>query len=128
MKQKLQRLMYNISVSLELVVGVILIIGILVAASGMLHELQILFDNRLDPSAFSNFLHMAFNIVIGIEFLKMLCRHNLSSVVEVLLFTVARHMVAVETSSLENLLTVIAVAILFCVRKWLFIPNLDDKK
>lgn len=128
MKQKLQRLMYNISISLELVVGVILIIGILVAASGMLHELQILFDNRLDPNAFSNFLHMAFNIVIGIEFLKMLCRHNLSSVVEVLLFTVARHMVAVETSSLENLLTVIAVAILFCVRKWLFIPNLDDKK
>ena len=127
MKQKLQRLMYDISISLELIVGVILIIGILVAATGMFDELKILFDNRLDTNAFSHFLHMALNIVIGIEFLKMLCRHNLSSVVEVLLFTVARHMVATDTSSLENLFTVIAVAVLFCIRKWLFIPNLDNK-
>lgn len=55
MKQKLQRLMYDISISLELVVGVILIIGILVAATGMFDELKILFADRLDPSAFHIF-------------------------------------------------------------------------
>ena len=67
-------------------------------------------------------------MVIGIEFLKMLSRHNLSSVVEVLLFAISRQMVIEHTSPTENLLMVAAIAALFLIRKFLFIPGLDDKQ
>ena len=58
----------------------------------------------------------------------MLCRHNMGSVVEVLLFAISRQMVIEHTSPVENLLMVAAIAALFLIRKFLFIPGLDDKQ
>ena len=69
-----------------------------------------------------------FNIVIGIELLKMFCRHDLDSVVEVLLFAVARQVIIEHTSMVDNLLCMLSVAILFCIRKFLFVSALDKKE
>ena len=66
-------------------------------------------------------------MVIGIEFLKMLCRHSVGSVVEVLLFALARGLVVDHGTPVSNLITVGTIALLFVVRKFLFIPGLDDK-
>jgi len=81
-----------------------------------------------DPAVgLHDFLGTAFNVVIGIEFLKILCRHSVGSVVEVLLFALARGLVVDHGTPVSNLITVGTIALLFVVRKFLFIPGLDDK-
>lgn len=68
------------------------------------------------------FLERALDIVIGIEFIKMLAKHSPGSVLEVLLYAIARHMVIGHESAFENLLSVAAIALIFVVRKFFFVP------
>ena len=70
----------------------------------------------------SIFLQRALDIVIGIEFIKMLAKHSPGSSLEVLLYAIARHMVVGHESALENLLSVGAIALIFIVRKFFFVP------
>ena len=69
-----------------------------------------------------------FNIIIGIELVKMLCRHDLDSVVEVLLFAVGRYMIIEHLPIHGTLIGVITIAILFIIRKFLFVSALDKDK
>lgn len=66
------------------------------------------------------FLKQAMTLAIGIEFVKMLCLHTPESIIEVLLFAIARQMVAEHTSMIETATGVIAIAGLFAIRKFLF--------
>ena len=68
------------------------------------------------------FLERALDIVIGIEFIKMLAKHSPGSSLEVLLYAIARHLVVGHDSAIENLLSVGAIALIFIVRKFFFVP------
>lgn len=120
-RTKIQKSLYEISFFLELLVAAFVIVLVL----WFLFQLFFQFFQNPAGSDFTHFLEMALNIVIGIEFLKMLCRHNMDSVVEVMLFTLARHMIVTETGMLENLLCVAGAALLFVVRKFLFVAKID---
>ncbi|WP_434310044.1 hypothetical protein [Hominifimenecus sp. rT4P-3] len=119
-RQRIQKSLYEVTFFLELIVAcfVILLIG---------YALGKLFFQFFETpsSSFMHFLEITLDIVIGIEFLKMLCRHNMDSVVEVLLFALARHMIIEPTTMFENLLCVAGVALLFVVRKYLFVAKID---
>ena len=76
----------------------------------------------------SDFLKYLFDALIGIELVKLLCRNDLYSMIEVLLFAVTRHLIIQHVSTLEILLGVAAIAGLFAVRKFLFLhPESYDK-
>ena len=126
-REKLPYAIYQFSQFLEVLVAFILIAAIFVSLASVVLGLRDLTADLTDVDAFQEFFALAFNAVIGIEFLKMLCRHNMSSAVEVLLFAIARQMVIEHTTPVENLLMVTSIAILFATRKFLFIPGLDDK-
>ena len=64
-------------------------------------------------------------LVIGIEFIKMLIKHTPGSVVEVLLFAIARHAILAGGTALENLLTICSIAVIFVIRKFIFIESFD---
>ena len=70
----------------------------------------------------SLFLQRALDIVIGIEFIKMLAKHSPGSALEVLLYAIARHMIVGHESAVENFISVASIALIFCVRKFLFVP------
>lgn len=128
LKLKIPNFIYRIAQFLEILISVIVIVAIAVSLYAVLVELHVMSNSPANVDMLTEFLATAFTVVIGIEFLKMLSRHNMSSVVEVLLFAIARQMVIEHTSAIENLIMVIAIAILFTIRKYLFIPGLDDKK
>lgn len=128
LKLKIPNFIYRIAQFLEILISVIVIVAIAVSLYAVLVELHVMANSPANVDMLTEFLATAFTVVIGIEFLKMLSRHNMSSVVEVLLFAIARQMVIEHTSAIENLIMVIAIAILFTIRKYLFIPGLDDKK
>ena len=75
-----------------------------------------------DSLEIRTFLERALDIVIGIEFIKMLAKHSPGSSLEVLLYAIARHMVVGHESALENLLSVSAIALIFIVRRFFFVP------
>ena len=47
------------------------------------------------------------------------------SLVEVLLFAIARHAILAGGTALENLLTILSIAVIFAVRKFIFIESFD---
>ena len=75
-----------------------------------------------DSLEIRTFLERALDIVIGIEFIKMLAKHSPGSSLEVLLYAIARHLVVGHDSAVENLLSVGAIALIFIVRKFFFVP------
>lgn len=68
-------------------------------------------------------LEHAFNLIIGVEFIKMLAKHTPGSAIEVLLFAIARQMVIEHTTPVENLVGIVTIALIFIIRKYLFVPS-----
>ena len=73
------------------------------------------------------FLERALDIVIGIEFIKMLAKHSPGSVLEVLLYAIARHMIVGHEDAVQNLVSVGAIALIFVIRKFFFVPSFGHK-
>ena len=121
--RKAQLLVFHTAQGFEVLVAVIVIIAIIITLLGVPKELIMLSNN----GDFNAFLVNIFNIIIGIELLKMLCRHDLDSVVEVLLFAVAREMIIQQMPIWETLIGIVAIAILFLIRKFLFVSALDKQ-
>lgn len=120
---KAQIFIFGTAFYLEVLAAACIILGLLINFIGVPEHLSELMNN----GDFLEFLTFMFNIVIGIEILKMFCRHDLDSVVEVLLFAVARQVIIEHTSMVDNLLGVLAIAVLFSIRKYLFVSALDKK-
>ena len=106
---------------LEILLSGLVLIGLLLSMVPLLQWMPgLLFDGN--DAEVSIFLQRALDIVIGIEFIKMLAKHSPGSSLEVLLYAIARHMVVGHESALENLLSVSAIALIFVVRKFFFVP------
>ncbi len=127
-RTNVQKLLYEISFYLELVAALIVIILIVAQTAGLFINMFSDSKQLIETEQFTVFLGKCLNIVIGIEFLKMLCRHNMDSVIEVILFTLARHLIVKQFDIVEGLLCVIAISLLFVVRKFLFVANIDESR
>lgn len=119
-----QQFVFHTAQTFEVLVAAIVIVAILITLLSVPGDLYQLY---LDGE-FNSFLINIFNIIIGIELLKMLCRHDLDSVVEVLLFAVAREMIIQHMPIIETLIGIVAIAILFLIRKFLFVSALDKQQ
>ncbi len=109
------------STLLEILLSGLVLIGLLFSFIPLLKWMPgLLIDgNDVEIRAF---LERALDIVIGVEFIKMLAKHSPGSSLEVLLYAIARHMVVGRESAVENLLSVGAIALIFVVRKFFFVP------
>ena len=109
---------------LELVVAVFVLIGILAAIISLLKDNLSIFGELLeDMTTFRHYLEKIFVLVIGIEFLEMLCHPTSDNVVQVLIFLVARHMIVGETTPFEDFISVLSIAVLFVLRKYMHTNN-----
>ena len=127
-REKVQALLHEAAFYLELIAALLVIILIVFQVVGLGIDMFSDVGALTESENFTHFLELALNIVVGIEFLKMLCRHNMDAVIEVLLFTLARHLIVNQRSMVEGLLCIVAIAILFVVRKYLFVPKIDHDK
>lgn len=121
---KVQNFIFNTAMFLELLMAVIVILALLIMLIQVPMELAGLVHN----GEFNQFLKQLFDIIIGIELLKMLCRHDLDSVVEVLLFSTAREMIIEHMPIYHTLIGIVAIAVLFLIRKYLFVSALDKNE
>jgi hypothetical protein len=104
---------------LELVVAVLVLIGILFSICSLVKDFAIFREILNHTESFRTYLDQIFVIVIGIEFLQMLCRPNSDNIMEVLIFLVARHMIVSETTPFEDFISVISIILLCVLRRYL---------
>lgn len=106
---------------LEVLLSGLVLIGLVLSAVPLIRWMPGLLVDGNDAEI-RTFLERSLDIVIGIEFIKMLAKHSPGSSLEVLLYAIARHLVVGHDSALENLLSVGAIALIFIVRKFFFVP------
>jgi len=68
---------------------------------------------------FDRILSMTLALVIGVEFTKMLFKHTPESVLDVLLFAIARQVVMYHERTMDLLFGIVAIAGLFAIKKFL---------
>lgn len=73
----------------------------------------------LGQFSLNEFFASAMTVVVGLEFIKMLVLHTPKAVSDVLLFAIARQLVVSHSSSMDTLLGVAAVALIFVIKKFL---------
>lgn len=110
---------------LEIVVAIIVLIGFFISVIPLLKDMPGLLDNA-NEYTFHVFLEHAFNLVIGIEFIRMLIKHTPGSALDVLLFAIARHMVLDGANGFELLMGVASIAGIFAVRKFLYVHSFES--
>lgn len=112
---------------LEFVMAMIVGLAILMAIVGVFPGLLHFWGERGDTHAFMEFLDEVLSVVIGIEFLKMLCKPSTGNIIEALIFLIARHMVIQTTTAEEDLISVVSICLLFVFRR-LMLATKPDKE
>lgn len=116
---------YHIARYTEIILSVVILVVIALAGISLIHKITETSIWNMDIDFFTEFLSNALSLVVGVEFIKMLCRHSAQNVVEVLLFATARQMVVEHLETWQTLVGVAAIAILFAIRKFLM-TEVDD--
>lgn len=123
--QKQQKIGWYISLAtgyVEIIMGCIIMAVIVILTVRMLLNFP---ENAWDFSSggFTDFLAQMLTLVVGLEFIKMLCMHTAETVIEVLMFATARQMVVEHLNAVDTIIGVVTIGILFAVRKYLLIDN-----
>ena len=114
------------TVASSVVLSAIVLVALLLSIVPLLELMPGLLTHG-DSVEVREFLERALDIVIGIEFIKMLAKHSPGSVLEVLLYAIARHMIVGHEDAVQNLVSVGAIALIFIIRKFFFVPSFGHK-
>ena len=120
---KLRHIIYILSVCIQYFVAFMIIIGIIITLWSTPIQLSQLTD--IDSDSLIEFLKYTINIIIAVELIRVLCNQTLDTIVEILLIAITRELIIEHMSQVEMLLGILAVAVLFVIRKYLFVSQLD---
>lgn len=109
----------RLAVVLEFFITIMLGIGIFLLCLRMGSSLASIPDLEVWPN-YDDLLNTCFNLIIGVELIRMMYQHTPDTVFEVLLFAIARHIIIDHSSIFSSLIGVCAIAVLFATRKFLF--------
>jgi predicted membrane protein len=106
---------------LEIILTVLLAIGIAIGLIDIIRYFGEIFLHGLNDSyeVFKNFLAHTLLLAIGIELMLMLLYHSTNSILELILFLIARKMLVYANTMFDLLLGTIAIAIVFVILKYL---------
>jgi len=129
LKERIDKWLEKILIFLETVIAIITV-GVML---GLLVELM--YHILLNPSEFfhgeqssvSAYLHHMMDIVIGLEFVKLLMHLTPGNILEVLTMALSRGIIVNHGSALENLLSIACIIGLFAAKRYL-IPRAELNK
>ena len=117
--EKIHQFVLKMPRFLEKVVAAILLVGVTYSCVQLgLHVLA--FSSLGFNDYVEDILLTAFNAIIVIEFIRMLIKHSMNTIVEVLIFAIARGLVVGHEKPLEELIRIACIATLLLCRKYLF--------
>ena len=98
MRQYLKNEVFKVSKWVELFISAIIMIAVIGGTIYLVKDVVQLMMNYPTSRDIYKFVGVAFNLVICIEFVKMLCKHTPDTLVEVMMFAIARQMIVEHTS------------------------------
>lgn len=110
----------------EIIMGCIVMAVILILTVRMIWNLPHTITD-IQNGGFTEFLADILTLVVGLEFIKMLCMHTADTVIEVLMFATARQMIVEHLGAVETLIGIITIGILFAIRKFLLTEEQEEK-
>lgn len=119
MRQYVSIFLKRLAIILEFFIAIMLAIGILLLTLRMAASLSNIPNLSVWPN-YDDLLETCFNLIIGVELIRMMYYHTPNTVFEVLLFAIARQIIVDHSSAWGSLIGVCAIAVLFATRKFLF--------
>jgi len=118
------------SLYLENVLALFIIAAIIIGMTDLMKYIVMIFQtNAIDTyDIFQKFLGHVLLMVVGVELVVMLVRHTPGSVIEVLLYTIARKMLISNEGILDFVFGIISIAGIFAIKKFLFVSNIKDSE
>lgn len=123
MRKKLQDKMFEATYLFELLISIIVAIAVLILAVRLIIDTVNLSTFNGGVNSLVKILDDAIILAIGAELIKMLCKHTPETIIEVLAFALARQLIVGHAAVWENMITVIAIAVLFAIRRFLLKPH-----
>lgn len=125
--KRLLKLSRNFETALSIVILILVLLGMMDLVRSVYQAYIIDFSNPVKYSQLNSFLAEALLLVIGVELVVMLSLHIPGVLTEVLLYAIARKLILLPKTSgmLDLLLGVIAITVLFSIRKYLM--SSDEK-
>ena len=120
MRKYAEAILRFLTTVMEFVIAGLLAAGVLIMMFQLSYKLGNLSNLAKYPN-YNDLLLVCFNMIIGVELIKMLYKPTPMTVFEVLLFAIARQIIAAHNEPVHTLLGVISIAILFATRKFLFV-------
>lgn len=120
--QMLQRLLY----AFEFAMAVIIFVGIIVSLPDLFKYMLEIVNSAQAHSykLFQSFLAHVLLMVIGLEFVAMLITHEEYQVIYIMIMVVARKMLIYGDNTRDLFIGVLAIAVLFVVRKYFTIHKI----
>ena len=122
--KRFEDLMLILTKMLQLLLALVIVVGIVIQLLALPAALKSLYAGGQE--GFRDFLKYIIDMVIGLEMIHLLSRPTLDSVVEILLFALTREIVLGEMSPVGIFLSILCIAILFAIRKFLFIKDFNN--
>ena len=121
--EKLRNLSYVVSLYIQYFITFTIIVAILISFWSLPYQFSSLTD--VGSESLISFLKYIINIIIAMELIRVLCHQTLDTIVEILLMAVTRELIIEHMSPQEMFFGILAVGVLFAIRKFLYISQLD---
>ncbi|MGL5439779.1 MAG: hypothetical protein ACRDA4_05250 [Filifactoraceae bacterium] len=121
----------KIGYMMELIIGFVILLQILLGSMDLLrsifYEYILNFSSPVTYTQFEAFLSQGLLLVVGVELVIMLTLHTPTAIIDALLFAISRKLlVAGKSTGMQDvLLGTIAIAVLFLIRKYLFVKKMQ---
>lgn len=112
---------------LEFVLAMFIAIAVIIGMIDLVKYIILIFTtNPIDTyDIFQKFLGHVLLLVVGVELVIMLVYHSPSSVMEVLLYAIARKVLIGNQGMLDFFIGIIAIAAIFTIRRFLFTEEIS---
>src|SRR5690606_33466799 len=106
---------------MELILALSIIIAVIISTKDIFILMKQIYSARQMElyNLFNNFLSHILLLIIGLELIETLITHTPSSIIDIMLFAIARKMLIHSSNAYELLVGAIAIAILFATRRFL---------
>ena len=127
MKNRVNGIFRKVCNILEWIISAILVVVVVVMCVRFVFELGGMFDSA-PVEFFETFVSDIMTLAVGGGLIKRLSQHTPATVVEVLMFAIAREMVTHHDSAINTAIGVMSICVLFATRKFFFCKNDYDEK
>ncbi len=132
LKIKMHRILSTAADYIEITISILIILLVIVfvlrLASEMYTTVFDMFVHKTANISFDEIISLIFELIIGIELVKMLSNHNTKTTLKLLLFVLARQLLLNHLSASTSLLTIVSVAIIFVIKRFLIKPSAKSAK